>query len=285
MEANYSSDVWRLYKNCQGEALPLNEEFALQAGIIVERLYPPKTTDAAFQILASLNLLNAVVKQPWGRQVVSYPYIKGMAGDMLLWLLDHPIENVAVYWSAVTQVAFFRVWGIQISFHYIPLSSELMARLSEVLLEPQEWDGYRLQLIAIELFRLAVPETVTYGRSEERYVRYVMRHSEPGIVNALSPKVLSDRGARQSHVPFAENKIDSLHAALHFRIWQHDVFILWRRKDHRPMPVARYSGNNYRTLMNYLLGTDSRIKRRPRKHMLIGQFYYVSPQKRLWHVI
>ena len=122
METDYSAEISRLYANCAEHALPLNEEYALRAGLIVERLFPPATTDAAFQILASLNLLNAVVKHTWGRKVVGYAYIKGMAASLLQWLILHPVEGVSPYWDAADRIVYFRVWGVQISFNYIPMT-------------------------------------------------------------------------------------------------------------------------------------------------------------------
>ena len=54
----------------------------VQAGVVVERLFPPDSARSALCILAALNLLNASVKQPWGARMVTYAYIKGMASCM-----------------------------------------------------------------------------------------------------------------------------------------------------------------------------------------------------------
>lgn len=281
METDYSVEIRRLYANCVDHALPLNEEYALRAGLVVERLFPPSTADAAFQILASLNLLNAVVKYPWGRKVVGYAYIKGMAASLLQWLILHPIDGVSPYWDAVDRIAYFRVWGVQISFHYIPMTEELLATIADAYLKPQRWTGLQLQKIAVEVFRLAVHEADDYDLHTEHFVRHVLKHCclPPG--EEPNEEYYPDAGSLCRFIPFSENKMESLHTALHFHIWRQGAFTLWRRKDNRPLPVVRYDGSNYRAVMNYLLAEDSRIPQRSRKSLVKGCFYYVSPQKHI----
>lgn len=285
METDFSEEVSRLYANCADHALPLNEEYALRAGLIVERLFPPATTDAAFQILASLNLLNAVVKHAWGRKVVGYAYIKGMAASLLQWLLLHPVEGVSPYWDAVDRIVYFRVWGVQISFHYIPMTEELLACLSDAVMPHQEWTGIQLQKIAVEVFNLAVHDAGAYDVHDEHYVRHVLTHCwlPPGEEPPAKPleEHYPDPGSQCQYLPFTEDKMLSLHTALHFHIWRQGVFTLWRRKDKRPLPLVRFDGTNYRAAMNYLLAEDPRIPRRSRKSLKKGCFYYVSPKKRI----
>lgn len=286
METNYTADIIRLYANCQENPLPLNEEYTIRAGVIVERLFPPSTADEAFQVLASLNLLNAVVKRQWGRRLVCYAYIKGMAADLLHWLILHPIDGVSAYWDGIERIVYFRVWGVQLSFHYIPMTEELLASIADACLKPQQWTGIQLQKIAVEVFRLAVPDNVDYDSHEEEYVRYVLSHCSQSSSDGqpdrdTSEECYPDPGSICYDVPFSEDKMQSLHTALHFHIWRQGVFTLWRRKDKRPMPVVRYDGSNYRALMNYLLAGDPRIPRRPRKNLVKGALYYVSPKKRI----
>ena len=263
----------------------MNEEYAIQAGIIVERQFPPTTTDGTLRVLVSLNLLNAVVKQSWGRRLVSYNYIKGMAAAVLLRLLDVPIKGVSAYWDSVERIVYFTVLGVQVSFHYIPLSVELLAKLAEVYLERQEWCGMQLQKIAVEVFLMAVSEPVAYTPEEETYVRYVMLHygDEPPSVTpeAAVTRVCQSRQEAPAPIHFCEDKLKSLCVALQFRIWEQSIFTLWRRKDRRKVPIVRYDGSNYRSLMDYLLGPFSRIRRRPRKSLEKGKFYYVTPQKKV----
>lgn len=280
----YSADVRRLYDNCMHKAQPLNEEYAIQAGVMVERLFPPTNTREAFQLLASLNLLNAVVKRQWGRRLVTYEYIKGMAAHTLLRLLVHPIDDVATYWDATERIAYFTVMGVQLSFHYIPLSAALLGRLSETCLQRQVWTGMQLQKIAVEVFSLALGGHVSYTADEEFYVRYIMLHchapAEGGDYlecQARPPK----QHPPTPPAPPPEDWPTALDTALHFRIWEQSVFTLWRRKDQRKTGVVRYDGKNHAVLMDFLLGKESRIYRRSKGSLQKGKLYYVSPQKKV----
>lgn len=289
MQPDYSAEVGRLYANCLDHALPLNEEYTLRAGLTVERLFPPTTAGEAFQILAALNLLNAVVKQPWGRSLVGYAYIKGMAAHMLQWLIRHPVDGVSPYWDAVDRIVYFSVWGVQLSFHYIPMTEELLACIAEACLPRQRWVGIQLQKIAVEVYLLAVGDDRPYDVHEERYVRHVLTHCwlPPGEEPQQEPQQpqleerYPDLGSQQPCMPFCEDKMLSLHTALHFHIWRQGAFTLWRRKDCRPMPVVRYDGTNYSAAMNYLLACEPRIPQRPRKRLIKGALYYVSPKKHI----
>ena len=287
MNNDLSSDVQRLYANCSDRPSPLNEEYAVQAGLVVERLFPPDSTADTFRILVALNLLNAAVKQPWGPGVVTYGYIKGMAACLLLHLLAHPVSGVSVYWDCTDSVAYFSVWGVQVSFHYIPLYRDLTKLLSETYLVPQRWSGLQLQKIACELFTLAVSEPVVYDAHEENYVRYVMRHYKrlAREVDAARPhtvkKTCDGVDAPLSPSPFIEDKMQALDVALHFNIWRQNVFTLWRRKDDKALPVVRYDGTNYNMVMSYILGNNRFIRRRSRHSMRLGRLYYLSPQKRI----
>ena len=263
-------------------------------------MFPPSDIEDVLRVLAALNLLNAVVKRPWGRRVVTYSYIKGMAAGMLLCQLNNPVDGVSVFWDAMERIVYFRVLGIQISFHYIPLSAELLARLADACLERQEWCGMQLQKIAVEVFRLAGPGPVSYTAAEEDYARYVMMHydklqpsadEKPATLICSSPVgtppfvgpcrrfSISDLQDIFPSIPFTENKLESLRVALHFRIWEQNVFTLWRRKDRRRVLVARYDGSNYKALMSYLLCGNARVRSRSRKSLEKGKLYYVSPQK------
>lgn len=61
---------------------------AKKAATVVERYFPPKNVNEAYAIVAALNRLNALVKQPQGSHVVSYGYIKGMVACMFLLLTE-----------------------------------------------------------------------------------------------------------------------------------------------------------------------------------------------------
>lgn len=124
----------------------------------VEHLFPPSSIDTTYRILVSLNLLNAIVKQPVGRELTSYNYIKGMAACMFLWLLYHPMDDVSIWWDSGGSLTYFQLRGRQFSFHFVPLLSHYSGKMQQVGLQSLKWDGLRMQEIGMELFEQAVPE-------------------------------------------------------------------------------------------------------------------------------
>lgn len=280
----YSAEVRRIYDVCADNARLLNEEYAIQAAVVAERLFPPADAEETLKVLAALNLLNAVVKRRWGRRIVTYEYIKGMAAELMLWLLDNPVDGVKTYWDGEERIAYFSVHGVQISFHYIPLSAALLRRLGEVCQEKQTWTGMQLQKIAVEVFLMAVGQNVDYSKKDERCARQAMKRCQTqGEESAEEWSTADMRKALTAmpETPFREDKAHSLKTALHFRVWDMSVCTLWRRKDRKNVNMARYDGSNYEELMDFLIGEKKRIKRRPRNTLKKGKFYFVSPQKKI----
>ncbi len=284
MQPNYAAQVAAIYDNCADRAQPLNEEWVVQAGIVVERMYPPADTGAVLSVLTALNLLNAAVKHTWGASLVSYNYIKGMAASLMVYLLEHPMEGVTTYYDGNEDVAYFTVWGIQVSFHHIPLYSRLTTLLVQYTQQPQQWEGRQLQLIAVELFRLTMPDDFTYTSDDEVFARYVMRHYRRPAQASQSVRRPLDSYQLVPYcvdLPKEEDKMASLDAALHFRLWDRGNCTLWHRRRHKLMPIIRYLGDNYMSFIDGLIGDEPRIPTRSQRKLVAGHLYYVSPQKRI----
>jgi len=277
MVRDYSADVRRLYSRCSLHPRQLTERDAIAAGAVAERLFPPADAHATACVLVALNLLNAFVKQPGGRLLVSYGYIKGMAARVMYEVLRRNIDGVSVYWDADEQIGYFRVEGVQISFHYIQLFPELVDLMASSRLQPQQWEGMQLQRIAYELFALFCPDSEHVSDEEEQQLTDLM-------ANYRQPEAPGHHATswQLNAMPiFFEDKRYSLQMALRFSIWGSDMFMLWRRRDERPMPVVRYTGNNYSLMVNRLIRPGERIWRRPAYTLQVGQLYYVTPKKRL----
>jgi len=271
------------------------EDHVVQAAIVVDRLFPPDNVSDTFRILASLNLLNTAVKKPWGKTLVNYSYIKGMAARLFTHLCHHPLKNVHIYHDQVLQVTFFRVFGVQISFHYLPNYSELPGQQKQAETEPQVWDGIRLQEIPVELFHIALPEGVDYSRNEARQACLrMMQHGMPAIpirqpdyqetAAHPDPSATKSRKRVYNTCVFSENKLVSLRHALNFNIWSSTQFMLFRRKDHRFLYMMRYDGNNYAMLMKKLIGRHPLIQQRKEHTLEVGKFYHVSPLMKICSV-
>lgn len=258
---------------------------------MIDRLYPPVDATETFVLLSALNLLNAAIKTAWGKSLLSYNYIKGGAGLLFEYLSLSPVKGVQIYHDRQHHVTYFRVMGVQMSFHYAPVSRHLSSGRPV-----QQWDGFRLQLIAVELFSLAcsllpdvsqLPERagLPLAVSPDRYTRGTGTRG-PGDRrqprNRLDSPVPGSCGkpCRWSH-KFVENKHRSLDLALHFSIWRSNRFTLLRRKDMQLVPVMRFDGQNYQQLVSTLIRNNRPIPRRSPRELFGGFLYYISPQMRL----
>ena len=259
---------------------------AIEAAVIVERLFPPSTPRETFCILASLNLLNTVVKRPWGARLVCYNYIKGMAARLFVHLCHHPQKHTSVFHDQTERVTYFRVYGVQISFHFLPHSHTLYRIQNSLPTEVQTWDGIRLQEMSVEFFRLALPYEVAYTEEEAWNARSQMLHLQKIPHPVANNANAIESPFRQRHrlainQVFTEDKTLSLRHALSFNIWNSQSFILFRRKDQRAQHFMRYNGENYQKLLQFTIGTHPKIPRRKETSLEQGKFYHISPQMRL----
>lgn len=149
--------------------------FALMAGRVVEQFFPPSDIGDAYKVLVSLNLLNAMVKQPLGRKLTSYSYIKGMAACTFLWLLYHPLDGVDLWWDGKESLTYFRLCGRQFSFHFVPLLYSYTDKMKQAGLQEQVWDGLRLQVVGQELFEEIVRGDSLLGGNDNRVLLQLMR--------------------------------------------------------------------------------------------------------------
>lgn len=269
----------------------LNKTHVKKALETIGRLYPPVDATETFALLAALNLLNAAIKTVWGRSLLAYNYIKGGAGLLFEYLSLSPVKGVQIYHDRQDHVTYFRVMGVQMSFHYAPISHHLPSGRPV-----QQWDGIRLQLIAVELFSLACSLLPDVSKLPVR----------AGLPLAVSPDGHPRKTGKQgpgdqrlpqnrvdSTVPidyaksrwwshkFVENKRRSLDMALHFSIWRCNRFTLLRRKDMQLVPVMRYDGQNYQQLVSTLIRSRCPIPRRRPGELFGGFLYYISPKMRL----
>ena len=264
----------------------------MEAAIVVGRLFPPAKADDTFCILAALNLLNAAVKTAWGRQHVGYHYIKGMAACLFSELCRHPQKGVSIYHDSNLHVTYFRVFGVQISFHHLSHYADMQKAEATDTHQRQEWDGIRLQEIAVELFRLAVPMPPTPTPAEARQACHEMLHwkqaghsipyeDTTAISGAIAAKADIQNTDTDKKYEFREDKLKSLQEALAFNIWDRDSCKLFRRKDRRFVHIMRYDGDNYKTVMEFVTRSNPIIPYRREATMEKDKYYYLSAKKRL----
>ncbi|MBQ8487408.1 MAG: hypothetical protein IJ533_10225 [Prevotella sp.] len=268
---NYKDEVCSIYHDSKQPRLPVTPQLVYQAANTVEHLFPPHSTDDAFKILAALNLLNAAVKMPWGAQMVTYAYIKGYAACMFTVQAYRQLPDLFIYWDKDDDVAYFRVYGIQISFHHVTRFAHFAEVLPIVNHMEQKWDGLRLQLIATELFLMANPTTCPCCTAEEEDLSHIMLNFKQPDLTPIIEKY---------HKSYADGYA-TLRLVLNFNIWHSDLFVLYRRKDNHDFPVMRFTGQNYKELMTFLTEENPKVPLRNKKHLHPGCLYYVSPQMRI----
>lgn len=277
---NYYKHIQQFINIPEAHRIPLTPHFARLAVSVVLKAYPPADADGVFRILSALNLLNAIIKQPQGRQLVSYQFIKGYASLVFTHVARRQTAGVDIYWDARESVAYFRVFGVQISFHHMPITIELSELLPQANRHAQTWDRLRLQTVSAELFLLANPEYATGGPPQILL---------GGKTAPVSPGSSAFGGCWRcrDRTPPPKGKAGrglfvctphTLQTALTFSFVGHDVIRLYRRKDHRPMTIVRYTGSNYQQLIELLTRNHPAVYHRRKETLRVGNHYYVSPQ-------
>ena len=197
-------------------------KYTVMACAMVERTFPPSTTNEVERIAASLNLLNAIVKLEAGKLLTSYNYIKGMAGCLFVWLLHHPIEGIELYLDEEEDVTFVCIKGMQYSFHHVPVVRYYVKLRNGEGLTKLKWDGVQRQAIAAELFHRAIGALPKVSNEEGENLIYMMRHCStkkiirkineldgvPPIIKEETPQ--SDTNAPLKHHPSRVRRIGGL---------------------------------------------------------------------------
>lgn len=163
-------------------------DYAALAAIVVEQGFPPVDQQDVLRTVTALNLLNAIIKQPDGRRLTSYHYIKGMVACLFVWLLYHPQEGVEIDWDSEEDITYICVGGTQYSFHYVPLVRHYVRLTNRQGLTPQTWDGEQRQLIAAELLCSALDRQMPVMEEEETEELLVMmcRYNLRQVINRIN---------------------------------------------------------------------------------------------------
>lgn len=263
------------------EPIPLQRQHVAVAEELVLRLFPPSDTMTTFQLLAALNLLNAAVKTPWGREMVGYDFIKGYAGLLFQHVNEQHIPDVDTYWDKTSHIAYFRVYGVQISFHYIIMSKALVRMMPQINTRSQKWTGQQLQHIAVEVFLLACPTAMESQYHLDGPVRKVFFSSplRKRRKRFLRKIPMGERGTKKHFpTPTFEHGVQALSIALRFNIWRTDCFTLYSKRNNRALRVIRFDGNNHQQLNDFLRQRYSYVCDREKQTLTIGKHYFVSPQ-------
>ena len=283
----------------------IHRRHVYRAAALVEQTFPPCDLESAYALVAALNLLNAAVKKEWGTELVGYGYIKGMVSCTFFWLLLHPLEDVGLYWDTKTRVAYLCVKGVQFCFHYVPLLDEHAHLMTH--LQPQQWNGKRLQLEALQL----MPRK-WYGRyakqaSDSRIRRKMLSFGKASLRRVLTEVVgvkLVPRAPRvrpRERICEKQRRIDSwnalnrnsvsqlrlqaLNKALHFYIWTVGYCHLCHRPDISSVRLIRYTGDNYDEVRQVISGPNLPVPLRPPESLSVGRLYYRPRNLYAWRAL
>ena len=264
----------------------------LLAADVVEYRFPPKNLEDVMSLVASLNLLNAAIKMPIGKEVTTYHYIKGHVGILFVWLLYHPVEGVDIYYDKEERIAYLKVPGFQFSFHQVPFVTFFLPRFAQLL--PQKWDGLKLQPIAVEVFQ-------SISNQKEKLSNY----SNDELVNKMRYYSLNDSRAKLSDISgidlmisrkkpsiiinkkskiydtirfpckMSDDKIRCLYLALKFNGFNYIEYEHYRIDDPNRIFVVCYDGCNYERMMQLFYGRKLR-KLFPENELEIGKHYYLD---------
>lgn len=129
----------------------INYEQIIEAKGLIKKL--PQSTKELFQILCSMNLINAALKSKEFNDEIYY----GMLKPKVSMLLEYIIENnsdftIEIYVDDSKYCAYIELYNLQFSFHNISIGEKLKGFIKSPLNKPVNWKGLRLQKIAGELF-------------------------------------------------------------------------------------------------------------------------------------
>lgn len=111
-----------------------------------------------FLVLAAINLLNAAIKKNEFKKELTYSFIKSKATMLLELLIEmDSLQNVSYFYNREEKCMYVKVYGVIFSFHHIAESETILNNIQDEI----EWEGIRLQKIAIEVYELALKNCST----------------------------------------------------------------------------------------------------------------------------
>ena len=264
----------------------------LLAADVVEYRFPPKNREDVMTLVASLNLLNAAVKMPIGKEVTSYRYIKGHVAVLFVWLFLHPIEGVDIYYDNEEGIAYFNVPGYQFSFHRVPFMTLFLSHFRKLV--PQQWNGLQLQPIAVEVFQSISNQKMMLSKySCDELVNIMRSCSLKDIKSKLSDisgfDFMISQGKTGKNMntnnkildkieyPYkiSGDKIRCLCLALRFNGFNYMEYEHYRTGDPYGIIVVYYNGFNYGRMMHLFYGKKTR-KMFPENKLEVGKHYYLD---------
>ena len=112
--------------------------------------------DDYFSCFAALNLLNAAIKTPNWKKLLTYSFIKGHATRLWTHCIYHPTKGLEFYYNAEENVLYFKIYGVVFSYHNVNQNSKAQLLYEASQQNPIEWPGIRLQKFPVELWEMSL---------------------------------------------------------------------------------------------------------------------------------
>ena len=112
--------------------------------------------DDYFRCFSALNLLNAAIKTPKWKKLLTYSFIKGNATRLWTHCIYHPTKGLDFYYNAGENVLYFKIYGVVFSYHNVTQNSKAQLFSEAAEQSPIEWPGVRLQRFPVELWELSM---------------------------------------------------------------------------------------------------------------------------------
>ncbi|KAF0199761.1 MAG: Uncharacterized protein FD166_189 [Bacteroidetes bacterium] len=111
-----------------------------------------------FRIFASLNLLNAAIKQPKYKALIEYNDIKGNVSRIMHYLISlrYNKYDLTFYINPESKCAYIEIFSLQFSFHNIMFNDKIKSFVESDKNLVMPWKEIRLQRIAGEIFDLSL---------------------------------------------------------------------------------------------------------------------------------
>ena len=112
-----------------------------------------------FYLLSSLNLLNSAIKLPLYKRRLNYGGIKKNVSRVIKYLIAQKSVNNLFDQLFIDpddlNCACISLYGLQFTFHQIPLDKTLSSFIHSKRNKVEQWEGYKLQKVANDLYELS----------------------------------------------------------------------------------------------------------------------------------
>ena len=149
------TDLIQKSQNEDFKSFITDKDVAIAKELIKTNAY---STVEFFVIISSINLLNAAIKRPEYKNLLTYAYIKGHISRILNYLISLNFNKYQIDFSINPdeKCAYVEIYNLQFSFHNFNINEKVKGFIESDRNKIKSWKGIRLQRIAGELYNLSI---------------------------------------------------------------------------------------------------------------------------------